>query len=647
MSGDHEEEHSGLGGAALVAFVALVACPVGLVPAAAAVRSARKRLHETRRLVIIGTALVAVGLVLLWCTWNWYAAGWEKVMAGAVAGHLGAVLLGLAEMLPASIFLGAGAGVLGAVAFQARAERHPIRGRAARERRQRLAQEAALLHGAVPGRVPLSVDGTPVLGVWLAGDQPAEWHHGQWAVLPEAVAHLVALGGTGGGKTETVLRLAAAHLQLGWRVLVIDAKEDPEPRVRFGQYAARQGVPTDRVWLWPGSGPLDLCRGDAAAQKDRWMACAAWSEPYYRSVAATVLALACYEHGGAPETPGALLARLDATHLKSVWSGTTSGRVAAALGAQDVQGVRYRYFTLVSDLERAGAIPTGSDEGWGWEDADAAWVTLPTATRPEVSGAFGRAALVDLMGYLRDPSRRPTRRPILLIIEEMGAITSADETTAGAVIEAVERSRSAGVRCIISAQTPEGLGNPGAQARLLHGGPAVLAHRMADPEPVVRLLGTQLGWEASLGVDAGGTLGDFGSIREQHQWRVAPDLVRRLPVGQAICGHAGRWLHVAVARMPEALPEVNQQEGVVDATSEAAVSLRAALFAYAGGHEEEANRSAGVGADEHLREAAWARSIVVATTGSDWCLSPPDCDRWMAYLRRNAPAAETISHFGH
>jgi len=105
------------------------------------------------------------------------------------------------------------------------------------------------------------------------------------------------------------------------------------------------------------------------------MACAAWSEPYYRSVAATVLSLTCYERTGAPTTPSDFLARLDGAHLKAAWAGTTSGPVAAALGPQDVQGVRYRYFTLISDMERGGAIPTAAEPGC----FTAARPCLPTA----------------------------------------------------------------------------------------------------------------------------------------------------------------------------------------------------------------------------------------------------------------------------
>jgi hypothetical protein len=387
-----------------------------------------------------------------------------------------------------------------------------------------------------------------VLGAFIDGDQLDQWRAGQWLALPKEVAHVVALGATGSGKTETILRLAACHLASGWRVIVIDAKEDQSGRERFVQLALQLGVSEGRTRTWPESGPMDLCRGSAHAQKDRWMASAAWTEPYYRAVAATFLTLVCEDPEGAPSIPSELLERLDKSYLVGRWAGTPGGKMASQTNSQDLIGLRHRYFGLISDLSQAGAIPIAGESSWSWEDGDAIWITLPTSTRPEVAGALGRAALIDMVGYIRDENRRPDRRPILWIIEEMGALTSSDPTTALAVIEAVERARSANVRCVVSAQTPEGLGDLNAQARLLHGGPAVLAHRMANPEPFVRLLGSQMGLEASIAVDAAGNFGDHGSLREQHQWRVSPDTVRRLPVGQALIAHAGRWAMVAVAR---------------------------------------------------------------------------------------------------
>jgi hypothetical protein len=535
----------------LVLLGVLIACPVAGVFAVPAAIWSRKHEHEPRLMARVAFLGLAAAIVFAFLSRSVYVEAWHHGTTALVALRLDgslwwSVLVTLPVAVPAGIFTG----VAGSWAWREHREKHPLHGRERRARRQDRVRKLRALGATDPSAVPLVSSGAPVLGAWLEGDHPEGWIDGRWSVIPDDVAHIVALGATGSGKTQSVLRLAAAHLAMGWRVIVIDAKEEPETAARFASLARMAGVDRERCRIWPQSGPIDLCRGDAASQRDRWMACAAWTEPYYRAIASSVLTLVCDDPVGPPTSPREVVARMDHSALKTRWSGTDRVGVAAGIDQKLVQGVRYRYFSLISDLEAIGAVSTDGG-GWSWEDIDAAWITLPTSTRLEVAGAFGRAAIVDLIGYLRDPDRRPDRRPVLLVIEEMGALVSSDPSTASLVIEAVERARSAGVRCILSAQTPEGLGEPDAQARLLQGGAAVLAHRMANPEPVVNLLGTQMGFEASLGVTSGGVLLDHGSLREQHQWQVQPDILRRLPVGHALFAHAGYWSLTAVALVPE------------------------------------------------------------------------------------------------
>ena len=212
------------------------------------------------------------------------------------------------------------------------------------------------------------------------------------------------IGATGAGKTQSILRIAAAHMALGWRVIVIDAKEDYATSRDFYNLARSNGIDERRALIWPSSGPMDLFRGEPTAIRDRLMACAGYSEPYYRAVAATLLSLVT----DVTPTPGTLtdvLAALDQTALKARWAGTPNAAVAASLKPDEVQGVRYRYFDLERQLVSIGAIAQVPG-GWSWENCDAAWVTLPTSTRTDAAAAFGRALLVDLIGYIRDATRK-------------------------------------------------------------------------------------------------------------------------------------------------------------------------------------------------------------------------------------------------
>ena len=526
-----------------VAAIAMIAFPVASVIAAGAWRW-RRDSHRVKIELVKPAAVTLCALVLAVCLWwDSYCEGWTaltRITAHAQTSHsfVAAILL----MLPMSMPVGLVAGVVARDIYVWQRSRHPIHGRAirARESERRRQGRATLANN---GNVPLVEDEEPVIGVTLNSNSKQS---NRFTVVPKGASHIVAIGASGAGKTQTILRLIAAHMQMGWRVIVIDAKEDNETGMVFSDLARTNGVARMRTKVWPNAGPVDLFRGDSSAVRDRLMACETFTEPYYKSVAGMILTLV----SEAPQRPRCfadVVSSLDAAALKATWAGTPKAALASGIVASDVQGVRYRYSVLESQLHSMGAIG-GNAGGWSWEDCDAAWITLPTSTRTEGAASFGRALLVDLVSYIRDPQRRQDKRPILLVVEEMGAIVSGDPTTARLVIEAFERARSAHVRAIVSVQTPDGLGEPDVQNRILGSGAAVLCHRMPMPEIICNLLGTRYGLEASLGVSRSGDLLDAGSLREQSQFVLPPDLVRQLPVGQAVFIHGHHWSHVAVPR---------------------------------------------------------------------------------------------------
>jgi hypothetical protein len=530
---------------ALLAVSTVIGAPVAMPFAVWAWRWRRDAGRDVRAVAqLLGLCFGALLLAVV-VTGRIYAAGWSALAQSILdmpADH--GLIVAALFMVPIAAPAGVISGVLGRDLYVWQRKRHPIHGRAIRAREQLLDQQYRARQAAAPDN-PMVLDGKTVLGVHLQGQPDRSWQSGQYVMLPDAASHIVAIGATGAGKTQSILRIAQAHLQLGWRVLIIDAKEDYDTAAAWGELAGRVGVPECRNIIWPQAGPMDLFRGSPTGIRDRLMACAGYTEPYYRSVAGTLLTLVTHDDPPVRTFPD-VLRRLDHGALKARWAGTPDAHIAGGLKPDDVQGVRYRYFDLARQLDSIGAA--GEAPGaWGWEDCDAAWITLPTSTRPEAAAAFGRAMLVDLISYIRDSSRRDSR-PILLIVEELGAIVAGDGETARLIVEAFERARSAHVRTIVSVQTPDGLGPPDMQARILHSGAAVLAHRMPAPELICNLLGTSYGLEASLGVTRAGDLLDAGSVREQSQFVLSPNTVRQLPVGQAMFIHGHHWSQIAVPR---------------------------------------------------------------------------------------------------
>lgn len=505
-----------------------------------------RHLHQQRALIthiVTGALVTAVLLVMFGAE---YINAWISLVTAILGAEPERSVVGSAfVVIVVGAPIGWATGVCSRWWWDARQAKHPINGRAHRERleehRQRLIAQA---HDQRD--IPLVVGDSAVIGGYLTGEPGPGWVTGDDVILPSDVTHLVAIGASGAGKTESLLRLAAGHLQLGWQVIVLDAKQDPDTGERLARYARNIGINPRRIKTWPAAGPMDLCRGNGIQLRDRLLACAGYSEPYYQAVASTILRLACTDPAKQPATLRELVAQLEPTALKTRWAGTNDATTAANLSSADVQGVRYRYSNLTASLEHIGAV---SDQpgGWSWDDCDVTWITLPTATQTATAAAFGRALLVDLITYIRDPERRPAMtRPILLIVEELGAIVSGDPDTAQLVVEAFERARSANVRAVVSVQTIHGLGDPATQARILHSGAGVLAHRMPHPEDISALLGTRYGFEASLGVNADGNLLDRGSLREQHQFVLAPSVIRKLPTGEAVLVHRHHWAHIKV-----------------------------------------------------------------------------------------------------
>ena len=275
-----------------------------------------------------------------------------------------------------------------------------------------------------------------MLGPWLDGDAGAEAKSGPWAVVPETAFHLLAVGATGAGKSVMIERLVMAALARGERVVFLDGKQSATAGPSLAAQAAAVGVPRHRIRLWPEGGPIDLLLGQPQEVLDRVHAMSTYGEPYYETVARSALRLVVDHPKGQPRTFGELMARLDLTGLKAAYVGTPMASVVASLNAELVGGIRLRYHGLEAALAKIGAISSDpARTGWTWEDADVSYISLPTATAPVVAAGFGRSLLLDLLAYQRDPERRKDSRPMLLVIEELGALLGDDPTMARGVVE--------------------------------------------------------------------------------------------------------------------------------------------------------------------------------------------------------------------
>lgn len=180
-----------------------------------------------------------------------------------------------------------------------------------------------------------------------------------------------------------------------------------------------------------------------------------------------------------------------------------------------------------------------SSDGWSLNRADAAWISVPGTTAPQTAGDVASWVL-SMVGEL---AASPVHRPTIICLDEFSAVGQ-DQRAAQFVAGLVERTRSAGIAIVVGAQTVASLGD--AADRLLQTCGTVIVHRTPLPDTIVELAGTVQAWEDSQAVDGLG-FRVATSGRLQQQYRVPPDLLRSLPIGEAAVIQAGRWAHVAIA----------------------------------------------------------------------------------------------------
>ena len=506
-----------------------------------------ERRHEWNPSVRHGASVgsLFVAAVLLGTTAAWQIAALGELWVGIITGQVSAIAAAVARLLPLGLALGLGSGMMLRRLHDYEQRQHPVRG--VEVQQQRLARQVEHRAGVLvrAPKVPLAIDGNPVLGAWLDGDAE-ECRRGNWAVLP--AGHLIAIGASGSGKTTAIKQLVRSSLLgdgVSQRVVWIDGKEDFDVGIELAKSVVDAGLNPSGIRVWPSGGPIDLWRGSAQELADRFHALEEWSEPWYAAVARSAAKLAIEDPRGLPRSLDEILSRMEPAAMKATWAGTPNAEVASKLTAELLGGVRLRYHALGSALRNIGAIPEGPG-GWSFEDATLVHCALPTSTTPLAAAGFGRALLIDFVSFIRNPMRRDMSVPMTCVIEELGAIVQQDQVAAASVVETLERARSAGVRMVLSGQVVASFGDPTTQARLLTSGSTILAMRMSDPEPVLNLLGTRPRPEASIGIGYDGALLDQGSMRMQDQWAVHPSVMRSLPTGRALLIRNGRYALVQV-----------------------------------------------------------------------------------------------------
>src|SRR5581483_1315663 len=362
--------------------------------------------------------------------------------------------------------------------------------------------------------------------------------------------HATALGASGSGKSETLLRIAyGAYKVYHQQVIFLDAKGDTKREEEQGEdnaarfVAAMLAAGASRVKVFPAlyyNGWL----GTPTELKNRLLSVIDYSESaYYGDVAANALDLAL----GTPTTPRSsrqFLANLSFDRLKVIYRHNPElYRRVLQLDEHLLQQVEMRYRVFFSAM--SGQLDGILD----YNEADAVYLRIRGFTLRNEAPRLGRFLISDFMHYIAERRRIGTQT--LLIIDEFNALRMREETSI-----LFEQVRSFGGSIIISAQGYAGLGPQEYAERILDACSTYILHACSDPGPVTRRAGKSFRLETSWSEDEEGI--SRKHIKPVWDWRIPETNVIQQATGQAYWIHRGHAQQVQTAQIPITVQQVRE-----------------------------------------------------------------------------------------
>jgi hypothetical protein len=382
------------------------------------------------------------------------------------------------------------------------------------------------------------------------GDLP--WIHRHVFTFPlEALRHhIICLGASGSGKTETLLRLAyGARTAYQHQVIYLDAKgeekqaaeQEEDTAARF--VAAMQAAGALRIKVFPAT-HYNGWLGTPTALTNRLLSVIDFSEsPYYGDVAANAVHLALHT----PVTPRSsreFLVNLRPDRLEVCYKDHPRAlERVRRLDRRLLEQVRMRYEVFFQ------AVRGQLDGELVYENADALYLRVHGFTLRQEAPRLGRFLAYDFMHYIAE--RRPPGLTTLLIIDEFNALRLREEMSL-----LFEQVRTFGGCLVIAAQGYAGLGPSEYANRMLDAANTYILHSCSDPFPVARRAGKRLRLDLSWSEDEQRAGAARRQTQSRWEWKVPENAVMQQAEGQAYWINRGRAQQVLTARVPLAPQQV-------------------------------------------------------------------------------------------
>jgi hypothetical protein len=370
--------------------------------------------------------------------------------------------------------------------------------------------------------------------------------------LRELKRHTLVLGRSGRGKTETVLALAWGAAKLGVPIIYVDGKGDFEVRDALAKVADDNR----RVFYsLDAMNPADGCAYDAFAYKnattckDMVVGLRAWSEPHYKGKAGshsqTLFKTLKYANfpidlhtfrRNLPVVNMLSLARRGAGRKQTygdikdeILRLRNDEKAATESLASELDLLVNADFGEVFDIQaanRSGRQILKLHDAR--ESASVVYVGLPTLAYPDAAKRFASLVIGDLRASLAK-----SRQQWLIVFDEFSVFANSDT-----VLNIINMGRSFGASVCLATQSCADFESDGSDAflrQVLGSVNNYLIHELTDPtdaELIAGLFSTGVAVEYTAQI-VNNQLTNSASARAVHQFRVHPEEIKKLGIGQA------------------------------------------------------------------------------------------------------------------
>lgn len=341
--------------------------------------------------------------------------------------------------------------------------------------------------------------------------------------------HMIIVGTTGAGKTETLKNLIKQILWSSDRdIFVVDGKGDADFALDIANliYGVRgKPVPIFKLGQTTSGAVYHGFRGHPQDIYNRLCALVGVDEAttgegaYYADINRDLLQLVCYAPAGAPQSFEQVRERLNKSWLLSAYKGTEEEKTITELDPKILNGLLVRVRPLVREF-----APIVDPTGFILEESRGAIFSLRTQSVGDSARRFLKFLVEDFKDFVG--KRQRPGQPAVFIIDEFGAFGNNNITA----LLSLARSSDLGV--VLATQDAVTLGDESTKRKILANTRTKMLMVTEYPEELAKLAGTIYAIEASIQHAEGDPTG-VGSARIQHQFKIDMNEAAKLEPGEA------------------------------------------------------------------------------------------------------------------